>query len=669
MARRILAALVAVACLSFAACKPDKPTGGNKPANENGGSEGSANVGGPLFQYAEFRPAHTEGRAPDPVTVPMANVVILRKTDLASRVDGTVLFIGVETTGEEAARLNPADVFRNPRDKKVYRRLQPGNLVTRDKVVALLDDEQAFLEFTGASTKAASAKASAEAYKLTVAKLREIVRQTQDGVNRNIVPMQELLNSQATEARYTSELVDHQGSADVAGSDAEKAKYVWEKHFLKPAVEGEVQQILKHEGEGVKAAEPLLTVYDFTKLRAVGLLPKEYVSTVGIGDPVTIELTVDVPPGAVFDQHTTNRPIAAVAVGAVGGKPVIVSAGEDGWVYVWDRDQKVLGSTKVVNGVRSLAVTRPEAGAALALVGGVNGTATVIDLTSPSAKGRDLEGKHDGGVAAAAFSPDGRYCVTADERAIYMYDVGNGKRKYTFPTREHHSPITSLSFTPQGLVVSAGREPSVRVWKVGQDGASVAHRIDARSGDVGTLGVTDDGSRLLLDADKTRLDVLHLQDLRKERPLITAGEGGRFNTFAVWSPELDKKPDNRLIATTGAVEGVVQLWRAPTAELRGTEVARMVTRDSAAATCCAFSPIADNGFVVVGTRKGAVQLWPLPGTDVKAEIPAVVTAIPQEIESSGRTLNVLVDFDNPKIGERFLLRPGSAVTLVIKPKK
>src|SRR5205085_3751715 len=116
---------------------------------------------------------------------------------------------------------------------------------------------------------------------------------------------------------------------------------------------------------------------------------------------------------------------------------------------------------------------------------------------------------------------------------------------------EHHSPVTALYFTPQGRVVSAGREPSIRVWIVGQDGAKVEHRIDSRSGDVQMPGVTDDGNRLLLDADKTHLDMIHLQDLRKERPLVTAGESGRLPTFTAISPELDKKADNRMIATTG----------------------------------------------------------------------------------------------------------------------
>jgi WD domain, G-beta repeat len=667
MSQRVLFAAIGAACLAVLTGCPGPKTTGSSTAPTT--SE-EVKPGAALFSYADYRPAKTIAAAStEPVVVPMANVVILRKLDLPSRVDGTVLWMGVETDEATAAKLNKADVFHHPRDKKVYRRLAPGDLVKRDQVVSMLDDEQAFLEYQGARTKAAAAKASAKSYEETVVQLKQIVTQTREGVQKGIVPQQELYNSLATLARYQAELVDHQGSADVAEADSKKAQYVLEKHTLRPPVDGEIQQVLKHEGEGVKGAEPVMVLHDFGNLRAVGNLPKEYVNAVARGDEVTLEVPRDVPYGPTFEQHTTNKPIVAVAVGAVGGKPVIVSAGEDGWVYAWDRDLKVLGSWRQPSGVRSIAVTRPDAGAALALVGGVNGMATIYELGNPSAKGREFEGRHDGGVAAAAFSPDGRFCVTADERAIYMYETASGKRKYTFPTREHHSPVTSLSFTPQGRVVSAGREPSIRVWIVGQDGAKVEHRIDSRSGDVTMPGVTDDGSRLLLDADKTQLDIIHLQDLRKERPLVTGGESGRFNTFAIWSPEIDKKADNRLIATTGGTEGVVQLWRAPSADVRGAEVARLVTKGLAAATCASFSPQGENGFIVVGTKKGEVHLWTLPGVDVQAEVKSTVTHVNQEIESSGRTVNVLVDFDNPKVGEKFLLRPGSAVTLVIKPKK
>jgi WD40 repeat protein len=666
-ASRLLVTCFAAAAFALSGCD-DKPT---KPNVDTTGYKDpdTADPGAALFNYAEYKPAATVSGGSEPITVPLANVVVTRKLDLPSKVDGTILWIGTEIDEAAAGMLNPHDVFHHPRDNKIYRRLTPGDYVKRDQVVVLLDDKDAFYEFKAAQTKLAAAKASVIEYDKTVTQLRLLRDQVKQGEERGVVPTQELYTQEATLARYNADSADRRGQADVASAEAEKAQNLLNKHTLSSMIEGEVQQVIKHEGDGVKGTEPMLTIHDFGKLRVVGSLPKEYLNIVSAGNDVTIEVPRDVPYGVTFDQHTTNKPIVAVAVAVVGGKPVIVSAAEDGWVYAWDRELKVLGSVRIAGGVRSLAVTRPGVDPALALVGGADGTARLYDAANLH-EVRSFDGKHEGGVSAAAFSPDGRYCVTSDERGIYMNEVASGKRLYTFPVREHHSPITSLSFTPQGRVISAGREPSVRVWVVGKDGARVEHRIDSRSGDVQTLGVTDDGSRLLLDADKTHLDVIHLQELRKERPLLTAGEAGRFTTFTAVSPELGKKADNRVIATTGGTEGVVQLWRAPTAETRGAEIARFVTRGAAAATCAAFSPLGEDGFLVVGTRKGDVHLWPLPAADVQAQLGTTVTYVEQSIESSGRTVNVLVDFDNPKSPEgRYLLRPGTAVTLVIRPKK
>ncbi len=653
--------LLAVAACSSSKGQPDKPT--------SAGAEAPVEVGEPLYA-GEFRPVKTPGAAVEPVQVPQAHVVILRKLDLPSRVDGAIAWVGVEITEDEAIKLKPQDVFRSKREKKFYRRLAPGDQIKRDQIVAIMDDDQAYIEYLGAQKKYQAASDEAAAYEKTVTKLAQIVLLTEEGARKGIVPQQEYLNSQATQIRYEADLTNRLGAKMIAFADLDKAKLMMDKHTLRSAIDGEIQQIVRHEGEGIKATEPILSVYSFDVLRIEGNLPKEYIGVVRPGDEVVIEGPRDIPAPVTFEQHTTNRPITAVAVGTRDGKPVVVSAADDGWVYAWGRDLGVVGSWKHATAVRAVAVTPPGVDPPLLLVGGENGRGTLYNLAAgDKAPLRELAELHDGGVTAAAFSADGKFCVTADERGLHMWETATGKRVYKFPAGEHHSPVTSLTFTRQGQVVSAGREPSVRVWQAGTKSARVLHRFDSRTGDVAMPGVTEDGSRLLLDADKTRLDVIHLQDGRKERPLIAAGEAARFQTFAAWSPEIDKKEDNRLIAAAGAAEGVVQLWRAPSATERGTEYARLICKNYAAASCAAFSPAAANGFVVVGTRKGEVNLWPLPAdADLKTELKAKVSHVEQAIDSSGRTARVFVDFENPKKDGRYLMRPGSAVTLVIRPK-
>lgn len=667
MTRLATIAFFSALSLAFVGCSGPKAVGTKKLVNTE--QVAPTEIGEPLFT-GEYRPEKLMKAGADPIQVPAANVVVTRKLDLPAKVDGTLVWVGTEITEDEAVKLKPQDVFRHPRDKKYYRRLMPGDQVKRGQIIAMMDDEQAYIEYQGASKKFQAASEEAAAYEKTVTKLAEIVRLTEDGARKGIVPMQEYLNSQATQIRYDADLTNRMGAKMIAQADLDKAKHMLEKHTLRSSIDGEVQQVLRYEGEGIKATESFISLHYFDVLRVEGNLPKEYIDSVRPGDEVTFENPSDVPPKSTFELHTTNKAITALTIGTREGKPLVVSAAEDGWIYAWTADQTVVGSWKMSAAIRALAVTGNTVEVPLLLVGGENGKAAIYDLSTAAKEPlNELKESHDGSVLAAAFSPDGKYCITADDRTIHLWNVSTGERVYKFPSNEHHSPITSLTFTPQGRVVSVGKEPSVRVWQVGDKSANVIHRFDSRTGDVGMLGITDDGSMLLLDADKTRLDVIHLKEGRKTRPLITSGEGVRFQTFAVWSPEIQNKEDNRLIATAGSTEGVVQLWRAPTANDRGREFAKLVCKNYAPATCAAFSPLADQGLIVVGTRKGEVNIWPMPTQgDLAAEIKAKITHVEKAIDSSGRSARVFIDVENPKKDNRYALRPGMSVNLVIRPK-
>jgi WD40 repeat protein len=131
-----------------------------------------------------------------------------------------------------------------------------------------------------------------------------------------------------------------------------------------------------------------------------------------------------------------------------------------------------------------------------------------------------------------------------------------------------------------------------------------------------------------------------------------------FSTFALFSP------DGRLILTTGALDGRMQLWKAPTvANRRGHEVRQWVS-SGATFTCAAFAP--DGSFAVSGTKDRQVLVWSLPSREeIDRQITAEVSLVDQAVESGGNQVRVWAEFDNPKGEGR--LRPGTPVTLVINP--
>jgi WD40 repeat protein len=306
-----------------------------------------------------------------------------------------------------------------------------------------------------------------------------------------------------------------------------------------------------------------------------------------------------------------------------------------------------------------VACTPPGTKEQLCLTGAADGSARLWNLAGKGSQPlRRLEGEHRGAINCVAFTPDGRFCVTGgDDREIILWETASGKEHYRFPAADNHrGAITSLQFTPQGRLISAGRDNTLRIWQVGQKGARLENKVEQRSGDVTTLGVSPDGVQMLFDQGR-ELRLLSVPGGRLDSSLRNVSGATNFTTFALFSP------DGQLVLTAGPSDHA-QLWRAPTRTVRGYEL-RQLRYAGSPATSAAFGQLFENGkeqtFVVTGHKDGKVLVYEVPGREEIDRRLVAPLQYDDSVETSARQMRVWVLV--PNVGRR--LKHGDTATMAI----
>jgi len=633
-------------------------------------------IGSPLYERAEYpMPAlESEVAKADPVVVPAAQLSVTRKLDVQSQTDGFIYFIGTELEPTDVV-VSASDVWTHPRSAKKYKRLREGDPVDANQVLVLLDDRQGFAEYKSLDAAHTAAMkdevAGTQMLKYANGLLDIQVKLGPAGSKTD------LYNAEATVVRYTAELASKGSLIIKAAGEQEKANVRLQMHEIRTSIPGRVDKILKRPGEAIKAADTILQLQNLDRLRVEGYLPLEQASKVQTGMVAYIEPTLMQAPSVSHLAHRMQ--ITDVAVSASDDESLILTASEDGSVLVVSRtvatgeDGKPLVRVKVKHvlphgstPVRTLAATRPTAETPdrLVVTGADDGKIRLWDLNAIPEDLKPLrvfEGTHAAAVLAVAFSPNGAFCASADERTIFVWDVKTGKKLYQC-ANGHRASITDLTFTPQCRLVSVSKDNTLCVWELGNKAARVERRIENRSGEVAQLGVSTDGSSVLFDRDKSTMHLVNMKDGRTDTVLENVVEQAKFTTFAKFSP------DNREVLTASAGEGIVQLWRLPKGKDadRVSELRRFICPNGTTPTCGEFVPTKDGGFIVVGTTSGYLHVWPLPThSEVDHRWTGRVTFIDNAVDTGGRMLRVWAEFDNT--GE-MRLRPGTSATMVLQPQ-
>jgi uncharacterized delta-60 repeat protein len=192
---------------------------------------------------------------------------------------------------------------------------------------------------------------------------------------------------------------------------------------------------------------------------------------------------------------------------------------------------------------------------------------------------------HAGWVTFVAFSPDGKYVVSAsDDKTARVWEAATGKE---IARMIHDDNVFPVAFSPDGKYVASGSwDHTARLWETntGKEIARMTHDAEVTS-----VAFSPDGKYVVSGSyDGTA------------RVWEATGKDVARMTHDSLVLSVAFSPDGKYVAS-GSNDGTARVWEAAT----GKDVARM-THDSSV-TSVAFSP--DGKYVVSGSYDHTARLW------------------------------------------------------------
>lgn len=619
----------------------------------------NVDVGNPLFaRKPDVKAGGGLVSSSEPLVISGCNVQFEQRQQVSAEVDGKIELLAVRDDA-----INPTDPLcvYHPRDeaKQVkYRLLKEGATVHRGQEICQLDDQIVTTQMKAAQkTRDAATKAEENALR-AVQTSQKKADLTKLALEKNSASPADYLQDLLTVIRFEENRMQAIQTIAKAEGEYDQAKIMIYKHRVKSNVNGVVRSIARREGEFVKAGEKILEVQATDVVRLEGSLDVQYKDLVRPGMTVAVEPAM--PSAPVKSHRYHQKEITGLAVSANPGRPLVISTSADGTARVWDatHDSPLHNLPHPVP-VRSVACTPVGCKPILAITGGDDGKVRIWDLANPAklpTEPREPADKHSAAIGAIAVSPNGQFFATAAGREVFIWDAVEGKKLYQLPA-DHRDTVTSLAFTPQCNLVTASKDRSTKVWKLGADKVGLARTIDHRAGVIDVVGVSSDGGRVIFDQDKDRLDIIGITDRQTFGQVQNSSPTAAFSTLAVFNPM-----DNLLLTAggDGELRGGLQIWNLPANGGRGSEAARLFTPGRIPATAAAFSPDKEHRFLVVGTSAGSVHLWKPPAE----RKPYTGTVVFVETIDANK-VNVRVEMNNPK---ELNLLDRSTASVIITPE-
>ena len=657
-------------------------------------------LGSDLYEVKPFLPVELpKRRGTNDQIVFVGNLNVLEQEDVSVEVPGRVIFIGIPVDDSAVLAAGSAAFLAEPyyntkiwagRTKivKFFRRLYEGDTVdqgTIQQVLGMINPAEAIGTVMEKEAKIKYAIAEHKAAQAAEEEGRERYVRAKKLYDKGGISKEDLGAAILTKEKLISEQLTKFESIKLAEIEKDQADIKLRQHevrALMPHNRFTIKSISRQTGYYVKQLEPtVMTVQNLDRLQAEALVEEQYFARLKERKNITATIEPTILEDPVFELPGHALDVTTVGVSK---DMKIVSGSEDGTVFVWLPDVKAplriwshftTGSGfPSEDAVKVLACSPRTAEKNLCLVGCASGSIYLWDLDSKENKELKFISPsqahgHDHSITSVAFSPDGKLFATgASDGSIRLWTTWTktddkedyGTELYPFEPKYgvaqcHEDAVTALHFTPQGRLISAGRDKTLRVWKLKAQGAAPDGKaIKFREGNVPQLGVSEDGRWMLFDQRPGRtLKMLSVETQTPVHTLNVTPNSTPFDTLAVFSP------DSSLILTAGAPEGRLQLWRTPDEKSGAFEVRQFGTAERAPVSCVAFSPDAgkalpdgkrDPNSFAVSAAGHKIYGWSIPTPAEVADhcVPDVpLTLINQNLEPGTKTGRVGFRMPNP----------------------
>ncbi len=641
----------------------------------------AADLGEFLYTPTKYLPIEVPKRqATDPIVL-RGLLNAFETEDVPSQVQGRVLFIGdqvdesaVLTAGSAAFLAEPyyyATIYAGKENfVRFYRRHYEGDTIKQGQMLGMVEPSTAFGAVLEKIAKVDVAKADLEAAK--AAEEEGLLRwNTAEGLwARKSISREDYGAAKLTWLKFKYETISADKKVALAENEKNQADIELKKHEIRsvlPYRTYSIKSMQRTAGTYLKQLDPVvMTVQSLERLLAEAAIDEQYAGRLKENMTATIEPTVLEAPLHELPGHELD-----VNSVAVSRDLKIVSGSEDKSVCVWAPNALApLRKMEHDDTVKVVACSPVGAKENICLAGCGNGDIYLWDLNKePEPYKEPIRKAHgnDASITALAFSPDGKYFASGgSDGSIKLWTTEDGALQYAFIPQNgvetcHDDAVTSLNFTPQCRLISAGRDNTLRVWQLHEKGATAEGKaILNRKGNVANLGVSHDGQWMLFDQGHT-LKLYSVESRKFVHTLNLPVNATPFDTLALFSP------DGTLMLTAGAPDGRLQLWSTPNANTRGFEVRELATREKLPVTCAAFSPDAGKpgaAFSAVSASGHRIYLWSVPtAREVEGHriqnVPLTLKS--QTLDPAARQIHVGFEVANPK--GRF--EAGRPVTIVI----